>query len=285
MKLSVDNQQKLTATLIMILEFYKVMMGTFLVIFVPQKCNNHVCSLSDNVTRDTLINKVSLFSNFTTFIAVLAFYGIEIKRENWCINYLDIDPDKSNNFLDDEIEDYPIIKTDMLNINKTYLNTLYISSSFLIINFGLSSVAIANNYAGSNTLTSLISFILLITIKLYSAYNVGMRSVQEERAFSGYMTIARTYNTIDEDYRIQTSESSQVRPRSNAIWSTNSNIRNLSNTPNKDNSVSDQKSLPETLEALPAQSDTVSDTTLANNIEDNFDDIVTTNKIELTNLN
>jgi len=201
MKFSVDNQQRLTAAAIMLLEFYKVTMGTFLVIFVPQQCGDDVCSLSDNFSNDAPLNRAALACNFAAFATVLGFYAVEIKRENWCIKYLDIDPNRSNNHLDDEIESYPVLKSDMASLNNQYLCALYAAATLIAANFGVSGTAIAMNYAGSNTLTSLLSFVLLVSIKLYAAHSVGTRSVEEERAFSGYLTIARTYNTIDEDHR------------------------------------------------------------------------------------
>ena len=39
MKLSVDSKQRVTTTCLMFLEFYKILMATFLVLFVPQKCD------------------------------------------------------------------------------------------------------------------------------------------------------------------------------------------------------------------------------------------------------
>ena len=66
----------------------------------------------------------------------------------------------------------------------------------------ISSVAIGYNYQGPNTLTSILSFLLLLGEKLHSSYTVGTKSVEDERAFSAYMKISRTYNTIDKDYKI-----------------------------------------------------------------------------------
>ena len=141
-------------------------------------------------------------------MSVLGFYIIEIKREEWCIRYLDIDPSKANNNLDSEIERYPEFKEKMSKINKNYLNALYLISCLLIANFSYSGVVIVYNYDGTNTITSMVSFILLLTDKLYSSYTVGTKSVKDERAFSAYMQIARTYNTIDEDYRHNEEEQS-----------------------------------------------------------------------------
>ena len=45
-------------------------------------------------------------------------------------------------------------------------------------------------------------FLLLISNKLYSAYVTGTESVKKERALSAYMKTAKTYNTIDIDFKI-----------------------------------------------------------------------------------
>uniref|UniRef100_A0A6C0C346 Uncharacterized protein n=1 Tax=viral metagenome TaxID=1070528 RepID=A0A6C0C346_9ZZZZ len=177
-------------------------MATFLVIFVPQKCDDEVCTISNNFLKRDSLYFAALVSNFITFTSVLYFYFVEIKRENWCIEYLDIDISKPNDYLDQEIESYPKYKKQMNLLNKQYLRSLYTSSTLLIVNFGLSGIAIGFNYVGTNTATTMLSFFLLISNKLYIAYITGNESVNKERALSAYMKTAKTYNTIDEDYRI-----------------------------------------------------------------------------------
>jgi len=185
----------------MFLEFYKVLMATFLVLFVPQKCDEDVCTITQNLSDKNLIHFAALISNLVTFVSVLYFYFIELKRENWCIKYLDIDANKPNNYLDNEIEAYPEYKTQMNLLNKKYLKSIYVSSSLLIANFGVSGTAIGFNYVGTNTITTMISFVLLILNKLYNAYITGTKSVKKERALSAYLKTAKTFNTIDEDFR------------------------------------------------------------------------------------
>ena len=202
MKLSVDSKQRVTTTCLMFLEFYKILMATFLVLFVPQKCEEEVCTITENFFKRDPAHLAALISNFTTFVSVLYFYHIEMKRENWCIKYLDIDLTKPNNYLDDEIEAYPKYKKQMNQLNKSYLKSMYASSTLLVINFGISGTAIGFDYVGTNTITTMVSFFLLISSKLYSAYVTGTESVKKERALSAYMKTAKTYNTIDEDFRI-----------------------------------------------------------------------------------
>ena len=202
MKLSVDSKQRVTTTCLMFLEFYKILMATFLVLFVPQKCDTEVCTITQNYYKRDPVHFAALLSNFITFVSVLYFYYIELKRENWCIKYLDIDLTKPNNYLDDEIEAYPKYKTQMNMLNKKYLKSMYASSTLLLVNFGISGTAIGFDYVGTNTITTMVSFLLLISSKLYSAYITGTDSVKKERALSAYMKTAKTYNTVDEDFKI-----------------------------------------------------------------------------------
>jgi len=187
------------------------MMGTFLTIFVPQQCEDTVCTLSQNFYNTELLHRSAMILNFITFVSVLTFYGIEIRRENWCIKYLDIDDNKSNNNLDTEIELYPKYKKHMNKLNKYYLYSLYTSGILLLANFGYSSYSISYDYTGPNTVTSLLSFLMLVTNKLYTSFGIGKESVKNERAFSAYMRTPKTYNTIDADYRLREVSMSEVK--------------------------------------------------------------------------
>lgn len=202
MKLSVDNQQRVTALFTMIIELYKVAMGTFLTVFVPQDCGyGVVCSIQDNIQNTALFRRILLGLNAFTFLSILSLYFIELRRENWSITYLDINPSKPNNNLDSEIEEYPKIKEEMLIQNNTYIDVFYVSCALLAVNFCASSIVVIQDNAGMVTITSLIGFLILISNKMYTVYDVGTKSIESERAFSAYLTIPRTYNTIDEDYR------------------------------------------------------------------------------------
>ena len=91
----------------------------------------------------------------------------------------------------------------MNKLNKYYLYSLYTSGILLLTNFIYSSYSISYDYTGPNTITSILSFFMLVTNKLYTSFGIGRESVKNERAFSAYMRTPKTYNTIDEDYKIQ----------------------------------------------------------------------------------
>ena len=164
MKLSVDSKQRLTTVLLMCLEFYKVVMGTFLVVFVPQDCNGTVCSLTDNFYKDEPLNYAGNACNFITFASIGTLYFIEV--------------------------------------NNNYVSATYAAVFMMIVNFVVSGFTVYQTYAGPNSITSFLSFFMLVSMKLYNAWTIGRLSIKDERANSAYMKEPKTYNTIDEDYRI-----------------------------------------------------------------------------------
>ncbi len=202
MNLTVDSQQRITTFLLMCLEFYKVVMGTFLIVFVPQDCNGTICTATENFFKEGNLYFGGNVCNFITFSAIGTLYFIELKRENWCIQYLDIDDEKSTNNLDMEIEAYPKYKKEMNRLNKNYVNATYFAVLMMCINFIVSGFTVYQTYTGSNSITSFVSFFLLVSMKLYNAWGVGRLSIKDERANSAYMKEPKTYNTIDGNYRI-----------------------------------------------------------------------------------
>lgn len=210
MKLTVDNKQRVATGLQFILEFYKILMGTFLVAFVPQDCGGQVCTIMDNINNTDTLHLSANICNAVTFFFVLHFYYKELQRENWCITYLDIDEEKPNNHLDDQIERYPIIKKEMSVLNKDYLRATYLALGSLIINFILSGVSISRDAIGTNSATSIISFFILVATKLSTAYSVGKKSVHDEHALSAFLKTNKTYNCIDEDHEHKVSSSNVV---------------------------------------------------------------------------
>lgn len=175
-------------------------MGAYLVVFVPRLCDDTVCGLSENIANDDLSHRIALGFNSLCFLLFLNLYRIELKRENWCIKYLDIDVDKAIENLDDEIEYYPEFKKQMAELNKSYKQASVACAGTALVNTGVSLFDISTHWAGSPSLTPLLSFTMLIFMKIYGSYFVAAASLTKERAFSAYMTGPKTYNAIDEDW-------------------------------------------------------------------------------------
>ena len=74
-----DFIQKVSMIPIIALEMYRVMVSSFLVLFVPQKCDNHVCSLSENMVLENELYTAGLVFNFITMASFIAMYSLEIK--------------------------------------------------------------------------------------------------------------------------------------------------------------------------------------------------------------
>lgn len=200
MKLSVDNSQRLTTGISFILEFYKVLMGTCLLLFVPQDCNGTVCSLHDNLTNDDTLHIAAKSFNLITFLSIMYYYYIELRRENWSITYLDIDHNKTHNNLDNEIESYPDFKLALHMINKKFLKAIRLSSILVVINFAISFAAIQQISLTQSGINAFISFILLIGMKMKHSHFIASKSVKKERVYSAYMKLPQIYNTIDQDF-------------------------------------------------------------------------------------
>jgi hypothetical protein len=199
MKITVDTKQRIQSGLTFCLEFYKVLMGSFLILFVPQQCDDHVCSAAENIQNET----VCFVINVISCMMLIYLYVIELRRENWCITYLDIDPKKSNDNLDTEIEKYPKFKNEMRNINLKYNRSAVACICIQGVNIITSTIFIGLHWPGSVAFTPLVGYIILMLTKLYNTYFISKTSLVKERAFSGYLTISKTYNTIDEDHKVQ----------------------------------------------------------------------------------
>tara|TARA_B100001059_G_C17638996_1_gene478354 strand:- start:90 stop:740 length:651 start_codon:yes stop_codon:yes gene_type:complete len=202
MKIDVDTKQRLTTALIFLTEFYKVLMGTFLGVFIPLKCEDEICSVTDNIYTTDPYHVATNIYNLISFILVISFYVIELRRENWSIEYLDIDETKSLTNLDTEVEKYPMIKTRMKSLNLAYYRMIHVAIFMLTTNFILSGLLVGFNYYNINTLNSILSFFMLVFMKLNKARGIATASLKNEQVCSGFLTAPKIYNTIDVDYRV-----------------------------------------------------------------------------------
>ena len=197
----VDSKQRITGAFICCLELYKILMGTFLTIFVPHACDSRTCTMTENINNGNSYHTSALAVNAVSFGVFLMMYYSEIKRENWCISYLDINPQKPIEYLDVEIEDYPKIKKRMSKLNIQYKNLTILCAGVQGINISVSAVDIFKFGAGTSSFLTMASYMVLIITKLTNTYNIASTSLTKERAYSAYLSGPRTYNVIDMDHK------------------------------------------------------------------------------------
>ncbi len=201
MNMDVDTKQRLQTAATFLLEFFKISMASFLTVFVPRDCGDGVCSIADNLNEVGPLHSLSISTNSAAFLAFLVFYAIELERENFCIEFLDINEEKPIDHLDDEIENYPSIKSDMRTFNERYRKVTVACAVVHATNVCVSIIDLTWNWAGAASLTPLLSYTILATMKVVGALDVSKKAIMDEKALSAYLKSPVVYNDIDEDHR------------------------------------------------------------------------------------
>jgi hypothetical protein len=221
MKVSNDMKERLKIGALWVFQSYKVIMGSLLILFVPQKCEelveysgssaddsteyeSAICSVSDNLHKtDDMFHNVTLGFNFLCVGLFLITYVVELRRENWCVKNFDINHDFPDNHLDDIIDQKPELKAELYKRNNRYFKITSVTSSVYMINLILSSIIIYDNYVGIQAVTSYTSYVALILLKIYNSLSISYSSLKGEKALSGYITEFSSFNVFDEDIIVQ----------------------------------------------------------------------------------
>ena len=195
-----DMKQRFKVAGTFFLQIYKVTTGTMLSLFIPQKCDDHICSLKENYENADVYHKMTFYWNALTMLLFFSYYMIELKREEWAIKFLDIDNDKPDNSLKEIIKTDPQLDKKMDQLNLLYLRTLGTTCFFYGINLAITVKMIKDTYYSSSTLSCFISFSLLVLMKLYNSLIVALESVKNDKMMSAYMCEFVSFNVLDKDY-------------------------------------------------------------------------------------
>lgn len=201
---SQDNKQKMNVALTLVLEFYRVMMGAFLLVFVPQKCGTDLCSLSEHINSNSAFNKGIFGLNAFTLFLFLILYGVEVKREHKLIHYLEVNRTKP---VDNESVGEELHKIEKSKIQKIWnLDSIYyylgLSASFVyLVNAVLSTIIIADKYYDSKTITVLATNILFMGMKVYDVYSIC--NTKKNVFYSAYLTSRVQFNDVDPEKNLE----------------------------------------------------------------------------------
>ena len=201
-----NNARKLFGVVLTIMiELYKLSMGSFLIYFVPQRCGDHICQIHELTYSPNLYNRIGLCINAFTLCMILFTYVWEWRRERWCIKNLDSDKSQAYNNLHYILTEEWNVERSLRSLNLHYIRALRLTTFACIINFLSSGYVIYNRYLDTSTAISYCSFGLLLRDKLKKSYTVGKKSYHNNLALSAYMTTPLSFNMLDKDqYMVDT---------------------------------------------------------------------------------
>jgi hypothetical protein len=187
-------------TIFLTLDAYRILIGSFYSLFVPQLCGDHTCSFQENVTDLNPINEAALGLNaITCFLMVIGFI-IEYRREVWIVKHLEVDPKKPDANLITEIEAYPKIKASLAQKNRDYRNIFLLIGIISLANTMLSGFLVFDYYDGVKTATTFATNTLLIAQRVIKSIQISRTCQKETKAQSVYLLEPVTFNTIDPKY-------------------------------------------------------------------------------------
>lgn len=202
-----DFQQKSSVYVSFVFELYRVLMGSMLVMFVPQKCGDHICDMFENTTVIPEVYKTAIAMNAYSLLCFFIMYMIEIKRENKLITYLEVDKTLpfDNESVGEALVKLPQAKKDaILAFDQYYLHSGYLALSAFVINAGISGYVVFLNYLDDKTFTVYLTNILFMALKVKETYDIV--NTKKNIFYSAYLTDRIQFNAVDEDKMIETDE-------------------------------------------------------------------------------
>jgi hypothetical protein len=195
-----DLMQKIGILPTVFIELYKVLVSTLLILFVPQKCGDHVCSINENFVTENNLYTSGLTINFITLFSFLVFYCVEVKRENRLITYLEVN---NKNASDNESVGKALLilpkekKDNIISIDKKYQIMGGLSLILFMLNSIISGFVVYEYYLDNQTTSTYITNILFMTTKLGDIYAIA--NTEQNIFYSAYLKNKLQYNDVDPD--------------------------------------------------------------------------------------
>jgi hypothetical protein len=195
-----DQEQKYKVYFLFLIEIFKVAMASFLSISVVQKCDDGICSFSENLERKSVYGNLVIAVNTANILAFGILYFIEFNREMFMIKYLDVDKHYGDYHLPSLLDGYEDIKIRLIKYNKNYYLSTKVLLGLTSLNWVLSGILVLSSYYSMKTATSFITNILLVITKLSDSYSVSKESTKNNYGLSAYIKEYTSFNVIDKDH-------------------------------------------------------------------------------------
>ena len=199
-----DNSQRINIALSFFGEFYKALVASMLIMFVPQDCAGESCGMTEKLFAgsDGLYMTASC-TNVMTLLSFMYLYYIEISRENLMIEYLEFDRElpKDNEAVGEALVKLGSDKVGELHVlDRKYHNAGYVSMIAFAINTILSAIPIIDNKLDAKTYTVLVTNAGFIIGKLMEIFEVV--NTPENVFYSSYLMERSQFNQCDPDHVI-----------------------------------------------------------------------------------
>ena len=202
---NINNQefyQRYQAITSILIELFRVITSSLLIVFVPQKCEDHICTLSETINFDLNLKGIGLSINCITLIAFILMYVVEIWRENRLIKYLDVNPNMPNDseYIANIMNILPHDKKEkILNGNLYYMYIAYITIFIYIINAVISGIIINRAYLSNQTYATFITYVIFMITKITNSF--GVVHTDDNVFYSAYLKTNVQFNDIDRNYK------------------------------------------------------------------------------------
>lgn len=206
-----DTQQRANVYVSFFMELYRVLMGSMLLMFVPQKCGDDMCGLTANIYSTDEVIQVNLAFNFTTLTAFFVLYCIEMHREHKLIAYLDVNKEHptDNESVGEALTALPeTYKNEIWELDRFYQLAGYVAMGAFCVNSGFSGYSVFTKYLDDKTTTVFITNILFLASKLSDVYT-NVRT-KKNIFYSAYLTNKVQFNHVDKDKLSSEHESSNA---------------------------------------------------------------------------
>jgi hypothetical protein len=200
---SQDDKQKIQVFISFMFQLYRVIVSSFLILFVPQKCDDDLCTYSENFVSENNVYTFGLVMNFFTMILFFFLYMVELKREKFLIKYLEVNDNLpfDNESVGKALENIDTNRKNKLwKLDYYYQNIGKVSIITFVTNSVVSSIIIYDYYLDSQTTTTLITNILFMATKIYDVYVTVY--TDKNIFYSAYLQRKLQFNDVDPRKRI-----------------------------------------------------------------------------------
>lgn len=202
-----DTQQMVGAIGILGAQLYQALIGSMLLLFVPQDCGGELCPMSDRLGDHGGLYTFGLFLNFLTLFSLCTLYLIESRREKYLITEMDTNLDYPND--GEEVgERLPFLPVEVLaelkHRNLWYGRAGYFSAVFFLVNSIVSALVINDYVLGSQTWSTFSTNFLAVAFKIMDVYSTI--STEDNVFLSAYLKTKVQFNDIDSFYHTEESE-------------------------------------------------------------------------------